>query len=55
MAILSAIGKWLEGSGWAAVISAAHVTTEGRADHLKGHETARSQWAHQVSAAALYH
>ncbi len=56
MAMLSVIGYWLHDSGWDAAISSAQVTTEGRADHLlKGHETAQSQWTHQVSAAALYH
>ena len=51
MAILSAMGDWLADSGWTAAVSAAQVTTEGRADHhLKGHETARSQWTHQVSS-----
>ena len=56
MALLSAIGDWLQGSGWTVAISTAKVTTEGRADNLlKGHDTAHSQWAHQVSAAALHH
>ena len=33
----------------------AGVTTEGRADSLqKGSQTTRSQWAHQVTVAALY-
>ena len=56
MAFLAAIGNWLSGSGWSTVMSVADVTTEGRSDYLlKGHETSTSQWAHQVTAAALYH
>ena len=36
-------------------MTAANVTTEGRADGLqKGSHTSRGQWAHQVTAAALY-
>ena len=55
MALLSAMGDWLNGSGWVAVMATANVTTEGRADALqKGSHTSRAQWAHQVTAAALY-
>ena len=55
MALLSAMGYWLDGSGWVAVMTTANVTTEGRADALqKGSYTSRAQWAHQVTAAALY-
>ena len=55
MSLLRLIGDWLDGSGWAEAITAANVTTEGRVDALlKGSHIARGQWAHQVSAAALY-
>ena len=55
IALLKVIGDFLEGSGWMAVMTSAGVTTERRADSLqKGSQTLRSQWAHQVTAAALY-
>ena len=55
MALLSVLGDWLSGSGWVAILTNANVATEGRADVLqKGSSTARSQWAHQVTAAALF-
>jgi hypothetical protein len=54
MAFLAAIGKWLEGSGWTPIMTTGGVTTEGRGIGLeKGSNTARGQWAHQVSLAAL--
>ena len=55
MILLNVLGDWLEGSGWAAVMASANVMTEGRADALQsGSHTSRAQWAHQVSAAALF-
>ena len=55
MALLKVIDDFLEGSGWTAVMTSASVMTERRADSLqKGSQTSRSQWAHQVTAAALY-
>ena len=55
MNVLSLLGDWLEGSGWMHAMTAANVTTEGRALGLqKGSQTSRGQWAHQVSAAALF-
>ena len=55
MAISSTTGGWLQDSGWTAVINAAKVTTDGRADNLlRELITARTQWTHQVSAAALH-
>jgi len=55
MALLNVLGDWLEGSGWAAIMASANLTTKGRADALlSGSHTSRSQWAHQVSAAALF-
>ena len=54
MAFLAAIGDWLEGSGWASIMTMAGVTTEGRAVGIeKGTSTARGQWAHQTCLAAL--
>ena len=45
----------LEGSGRAAFMASANVTTEGRVDTLQsGSHTSRAQWAHRVSAAALF-
>ncbi|XP_014671080.1 PREDICTED: uncharacterized protein LOC106811872 [Priapulus caudatus] len=55
MALLKVLGDWLDGSGWTSVMSTANVTTDGRADALqKGSSTSRAQWAHQVTAAALF-
>ena len=55
MAMLKLIGDWLDGSGWTYVMTSANVTTEGRAVGLqKGSHTSRGQWAHQVTAAALF-
>ena len=54
MAMLSVIGDQLDGSGWIYVMASATVTTDGQALGLqKGSHTSRSQWAHQVTAAAL--
>ena len=45
----------LEESGRAAFMAFANVTTEGRADTLQsGSHTSRAQWAHRVSAVALF-
>ena len=55
MAILKAIGDWLDGSGWTYVMIAGNVTTEGRASNAqKGLHISRGQWAHQVTPAAQY-
>ena len=55
MAMLAAIGDWLGGSGWTIVMTTAGVTTEGISLGLqKGSQTSRAQWAHQVSACALF-
>ena len=49
MTMLSVIG-----SGWIYEMASANVTTDGQALGLqKGSYTSRSQWAHQVTAAAL--
>ena len=55
MAMLKLIGDWLDGSRWTYVMTSANVTTEGCAVCLqKGSHTSRGQWAHQVTAAALF-
>ena len=56
MALLNVLGNWLDGSGWVAIMATANVTTEGRADALQsGSHVSKAQWAHQVTAAALFH
>ena len=55
MAMLKVIGDWLDGSGWTHVMTSANVATEGRAAGIqKSSHTSRGQWAHQVTAAALF-
>ena len=55
MVLLNVLGDWLDGSGWVAIMAAPNVTTEGRADALQsGSRISRAQWAHQVTAAALF-
>ena len=55
MAMLKLIGDWIDGSGWTYAMTSANVTTEGCAVGLqKGSHTSRGQWAHQVTAAALF-
>ena len=55
MAMLNVLGDFLDGSGWVSVMTSANVTTEGRAFGLqKGSHTSRGQWAHLVTAAALF-
>ena len=52
---MSSVISLMEGSGWVSVMTSANVTTEGRAFGLqKGSHTSRGQWAHQVTAAALF-
>lgn len=54
IAILSVLGDWLEGSGWAWLMASVNVTTEGRTAGVeKGSHTSRGQWVHQVIAVAL--
>ena len=55
IALLNVLGNWLDGSGWVAIMATANVTTEGRADALQnGSHVSRAQWAHKVTAAALF-
>ena len=52
IAVLAVMGDWLKDSGWTSVMSAANVTTDGRADAiLKG---SQGEWAPQVTGAALH-
>ena len=55
MVMLNVLGDFLDGSGWVSMMTSANVTTEGRAFGLhKGSHTSRGQWAHQVTATALF-
>ena len=55
MALLKAIGTWLEGSGWTAALTEANVASAGTADsYLKAASVTRSRRAHQVTACSLY-
>ena len=55
MNILTAIGDWLEGSGWIDLLVKSSIKTPGRADRmLQGKQVKRSRYVHQVSCAALY-
>ena len=54
MAVLAVIGDWLKGSGWTSVMAAANVTTDGRADELRGSQVSTGEWAPQVTGAALH-
>ena len=54
MAFMSAIGDWLEGSGWTDVFEKVKMSTVGRIEcFLSGSKVKRSRYAHQVSLAAL--
>ena len=55
MGVLKVLGEWLNKSGWTYLLAAADVTTEARVENLlQGSHVSRCQWAHQVTAAALY-
>eukprot|EP00112_Aurelia_sp_Birch-Aquarium-sp1_P020485 Seg5293.2 transcript_id=Seg5293.2/GoldUCD/mRNA.D3Y31 product="hypothetical protein" protein_id=Seg5293.2/GoldUCD/D3Y31 len=55
MAFLSAIGDWLEGSGWADILVKAEISTPGRADSfLSGRNVKRSRYANQITCAGLH-
>ena len=44
--LLNVLGNWLDGSGLVAVMAAANVTTERRADAIQsGSHISRTQWA----------
>jgi hypothetical protein len=55
MAALKTVGDVLESSGWATALVNAGVTSAGKADSmLHALHVARTRYAHQVSASALY-
>ena len=54
MASLRTLGDWLLGSRWVETLVQAEVTTAGNADSLDAAHVARTRFAHQVTAAALY-
>ena len=55
MAALKAVGKWLEGSGWAQALVQAEIVTAGMADSFhKASHVMRTRRAHQITSAALY-
>jgi hypothetical protein len=50
MNFLSAIGDWLEGSGWVELLTKSSINTPGRAESmLRGNQVKRSRYVHQVS------
>ena len=54
MVMLSAIGDWLEGSGWIQVFEKAGVSTTGRIESfLTGKKVKRTRYAHLLSLSAL--
>ena len=55
MALMGAIGTWLDDSGWTIALFNAQVSTPGNEKLVTGHEVAQTKYAHQVTAKALYH
>ena len=54
MAYLSALGDWLENSGWTTLIQNASVTRSGVAESLlSGHDVVRTKYCHQITACVL--
>ena len=54
MALASAIGDWLEGSGWIDILKKANTSTSGRIESfLTGKKIKRTRYAHQVSLTCL--
>jgi hypothetical protein len=55
MAVLKAIGSWLEDSGWSDALVQADIASSGTADSFhKSSHVLRTRHAHQVTAASLY-
>ena len=55
MAVLSMLGKWLEGSGWSNVLVEAGIAASGRAEALLSASNVKhTRYAHQVTAATLH-
>ena len=54
IAFNSAIGDWLEGSGWVDIFKRSKINTVGRIESfLSGTNVKRRRYAHQVSLASL--
>ena len=54
MAYMSAIGDWVDGSGWLEAFEKANISTTGRIESfLRGSKVKRTRYAHQVSLATL--
>ena len=55
MAVLSMLGKWLDGSGWSGALVEAGITTSGKAEALISASHVKcTRYAHQVTAASLH-
>ena len=55
MCLLSAIGDWLEGSGWVEILVRADIKSPGRAESmLQGRQVKRCRYVHQITCAGLY-
>ena len=54
MAYVSAIGDWIDGSGWVEAFQKAHISTPGPAESfLSGSKVKRTRYAHLVSSSVL--
>ena len=54
MALMNAIGNWIQGSGWVEAFVQANITTTGRIDSfLNGSKVKRTRYVHQLSLAVL--
>jgi len=55
MAVMSMMGKWLDGSGWCTALVEAGITTSGKAEaFLSASHVKRTRYAHQVTVACLH-
>ena len=53
MSTLSALGAWLDDSGWTIALSNANVTTPGNQSLISVHDVAKTKYCHQVTACTL--
>ena len=53
MSTLSALGAWLDDSGWTIALLNANVTTPDNQSLISGHEVAKTKYCHQVTACTL--
>ena len=54
MALINAVGYWIQGSGWVEAFAQVNITTAGRIDSfLNGSKVKRTRYAHQLSLAVL--